>query len=84
MPDEYQGRSLEELAKRVKPVLHDLFKDREILSRREILGSFCNYKELGDLTTGESVSVLNYLISDRVIVLSQGSFAVSRYRLNKS
>ncbi len=80
MSDEYQGRPLEEIAKRVIPFLPDVFGAREFLSRREILGSFCSYKELEDLTMQESVSVVNYLLKERVIAYSplhQGSL----YRL---
>lgn len=80
--EEHQGRPLEEIAKQVIPFLPNIYGAREILSKREILGSFCNHKELGDLTMQESVSVVNYLIKERVITFSyhhNGSW----YRLAK-
>ena len=82
MSDEYQGRPLEELAKRAIPVIHEIFKDREIVSRREILGSFCDYKELGDLTVQETVSLVNYLIKEKTITFSSYHHNASWFRLN--
>ena len=66
MDNKYQGRPLEEIAKKVEPHLPEIFKHSP-LSTLEIYGSFGCYEDLGDLTVKEAVEVTYYLIDKGII-----------------